>query len=240
VSILPYAFIPETDFKTTQLKAVHRAISEIPDSLLEDPDYILNAGFMWNMQYSGKLYLYQYLNNHPRMRYIDGWVSCGPIFSDYARQLILNHPWMYFQHFVMLNAAQVLHPRVTMGLYTEAEVLKVYKDAYLLDYPKFYCNKDVYGLYLESYSLVKNVVLWLLALLAAVWWIVKEKLVAGAEAKRFLFFILIFLVVYIGFSLVAHPIVYRYLLQLHPVLLTLLFIVVNVMLVRKNSSPSQA
>ena len=228
VAILPYIDLNPEKIKDKEIRITHRIISQFPDSIFEK-EKIIATSFIWDSKFPGKEVLYFLLDQNPKSDYVQGWIYTGTIMSKYSKFLIKKYPWEYFKHFLVMNAGQVFHPHITLSNYGEREVDEITKGWYdLKGLEKFEARFDIIGKYIAPLLRWGCSILWLIIGISAVYCFIRRKeFLYNKMQKNILFYFIGFAVIYLVFSIIAHPVHLRYLMPLHGLQIAFIFFVFN-------------
>lgn len=236
-SMVPYIDLKNEVFADKRLQYINNRMQSFPDSLFS-PNSILNTHFIWNNRYPGKAIMYDLLRSNRGLSYTRAWLFTGKWLGEYGRTLILQHPFDFIRYFVLLNTAQVFYPEINLGRYshdpkTDTAVLRYYK----VDSSKFRARYDVFGDLVRVATRPANLLLWITLLIligVGIWkkvwkeWSVKNRNIVILTTA--------FLLMYLGGSILTHPVQYRYLLPIHPLMLMLCAVVSSSLFEMKRSS----
>lgn len=222
VSMLPYLNKKSIHFSNRNLQNINRIFISFPDSVYSSRE-IMATHFMWKNGYPGKTVMFDLLRANKGLQYTQAWLLSGEMFSKYAKKMILWHPFLFFRHYVLLNLGQLLWPKRILGGYRgNKKVNNVAKTYYGVNSKHFQVRYDFYGKIINKTSRIINLLIWLLSfgsvILALFNW---KKLKINQFDWVLLIIIAAFIIFYTGGGLIAQPIIYRYLL---PVLIVLISI----------------
>lgn len=239
-AMIPYINLKNEIFTNKRLFYINRIVSSFPDSMFRSKA-VLETHFIWNPHYAGKAVLYTLLHNNPRLTYTQGWLAAGEWLGEYGRTLIMRHPIDFIHYFVLLNVTQVFYPDIGLGHYHhDPQTDKAALSYYGVDSSRFRARYDVYGNLLNRWASTFNLLLWIALLSLAGLSILKKRTFSGApESPKIVVCVIIFLVLYLGGSVLTHPVHYRYLLPVHPLMLMLCAGFLNDLLTKKAANKSE-
>ena len=220
--MVPYIDIRSQRFKEKQLEFINRFIAAFPDSVYT-PESVLSTQFIWNSRYPGKQILYRLLKTNRRLSYTNAWVLLGKWYGKYGRTLILEHPVDFIHYFVLLNTRQVFYPEIGLGAFRhDPHIDKAAHAYYGVDSSKFRARYDIFGRLINGITSPFNLLLWVVFFVLAGIWVWTKSWKNLQQANQItIYLIIIFMAMYLGGSILTHPVHYRYLLPIHPLILML-------------------
>ena len=89
------------------------------DKLKYRPDQEIGIYYLWDPKSPLVTYAKQQAQKDSiNKTYFTQWASIGPLYSNYGRWLIKEHPWLFLKHFVWPNLVRYYNPPTTfMGIY---------------------------------------------------------------------------------------------------------------------------
>lgn len=226
--MIPHIDLKSEEFNDKRLQFVNRILNLFPDSMYSS-ESVLNTHFIWNNRYPGKVVLANILRNNPGLAYTRGWLITGKILGEYGRTLIQRHPIDFLRYFVLLNTAQVFYPTIGLGSYhhdpkTDNAALTYYKT----DSAKFRARFDFWGYMLNELTGPFNLMLWIVFVILIGYGVRRKVwLLLTPLNWDVIMLTVIFLVMYLGGSILTHPVQYRYLLPVHPLMLMLCAVILH-------------
>ncbi len=125
--IYKHAKIDTTDFYSPELQMLNRVVRRYIDSISpqERKDLAENKlGWSYLWEKKGPLRLYvTYHSKKYKMPYFVAWYQVSPLYYEYGKTIILNHPSVYMRHFILPNLAYFFMPRkIEMERYLRDDV----------------------------------------------------------------------------------------------------------------------
>jgi hypothetical protein len=236
VAIIPHIDLKPEELKDPEMQMAHHFVTQAPDTFYNDT-YILRTWFIWKKDFAGK----QILNYNMQQRfpgnYLSAWIYTGTMLNKYATYLMTHYPVQFFKHFVLLNFKQLFYPEITLHMYRVFpvnETIKNYYDTGTLE--KFEARFDLVGEYIYPVSRVSCLALWLIMLGVAIYGIINlRKMDLTKKQKTLAMYLGAYALLYIGFSVIAHPIHLRYLMPLHALQISFMYIILNA--INKHRKP---
>lgn len=234
LSIMPYVNVDTTKMKDPEIRLVHKVISRLDNAYFSE-DSILSANMIWRPHHS--LHDVQAALASSEYYYMSRkrlFFKTADILSKYNTYMVKHYPGAYFQHFILRNALQMLHFDAMHQLKPE--------DRFLLQQASFYMCYDVEKEYFEVRNNIYDQLFNPIAGFAVTFWTVSCIIIAVLARKRgvlqpawqsgkyFILALLVFIVMYGGFSVIASVIIYRY---MYPVAVFL--VMLAYMLLRKDT-----
>lgn len=233
--MVPYIDLRSENFSKKTSQFINQTLASYPDSIY-NPRSILATQFIWSKHYPGKMILYEVLHSNPGMSYTRAWNLVGKWLGEYGKALILQHPLDFIHYFVLLNTRQVFYPEIKLGHFRhDPKIDKAAFVYYRINSSKFQARYDFFGKYINGITSLVNLLLWLLLFVLAFFWIWTKSWQKLTLIKwNILSLTLIFMVVYLGGSILTHPVHYRYLLPIHPLMLTLCAVALSDLMSRER------
>lgn len=212
-SILPYIDLQPKDIEDEEIQLIHAFFRNYPDSIYSKEN-VKATVFMWLNDKALKQYLYYTLEQR-NVSYIEGWMRAGEEFSRYGKYMIKKYPWLYTKHYLFQNFLNAFGTyRLKQPI--EAEYDEITRTYYNLDVEKYTFKHNIF----LSINGVRNIIqpiLLTIFLLSVVVFFVKRKLFGFTPLQlSLLYCLLLFLVCYVGFGFLSHPINnFRYLMPIY-------------------------
>lgn len=222
--------VDSNSFSDPEVKAVNTCAALFIDSIAEADRTLLAKGkipgsvFMWDPGGPLKQYNYRYMDAY-KLGYIRSWYQVSIPFSQFAIQLIKDHPWAYFKHFILKNTAYFFVPDKEfmarynfMGTELAPEVRTWFglKGSDTLKPRTKGVQEAIVNIYYVFYPICI-----LLSLLAPVLYLFNRKKGDSGADKGLLILWAVFFLATMGFSITAAPITFRNVLLLVPLALGL-------------------
>ncbi|HKI44027.1 MAG TPA: hypothetical protein VKA08_01725 [Balneolales bacterium] len=235
--MVPHIDLRLEHFTEKPLEFINRVMAAFPDSMY-NPRSVLETQFIWNKRYPGKQILYRILKSNSRLSYTNAWVLVGKWYGKYGRTLILEHPVDFIHYFVLLNTKQVFYPEIGLGIFShDSQMDRAALAYYGVDSSKFRARYDIFGKLINGITSPLNLLLWIsFFALAGIWVWTKSWKNLATDNRNILFITIIFMAMYLGGSILTHPVHYRYLLPIHPLILMLCAVFLNDSLRLKGSA----
>jgi hypothetical protein len=103
------------------LQFLHAEVNHHMDSLRKliiRPDEEIGVYYLWDQRSPLVTYAKSQWKDDLKTPYFKKWASMGPLFGDYGRWLIKEHPGLFIKHFVWPNLVRYYNPPVMfMGMY---------------------------------------------------------------------------------------------------------------------------
>jgi hypothetical protein len=228
VAIIPYIDLKPNDIEDKEIKFFHQVMTSYPDSIYAHK-HINATDFMWKRAFPGKEIL-KYTIETQKYSYTKSWIYLGQKYKKYALFLIKRYPLQYFKYYLFPNFKQLFYsykiPHVKK--FTSN---KLYDSYFNLKSEKY----DYQYSFIHKFNPIRKLfipILWFIFLLAVIILFVKRKLIL-TESKNLILFLLLFIIFYAGFSIIAHPINnFRYLIPIYSIQLLIPCIVCNKLLAK--------
>lgn len=226
VSIIPYIQLQPNEIKDRDSRVIHQIVTSYPDSAYQYK-YINKTSFMWSKNFPGKKIHFYYMQNK-KYNYNKAWIYAGMKLRNYSSFLIKRYPMKYFRYYLFQNFKYVFYtfkiPNVNK--YTPDNLSKEYFQLKIDNYDYKYS-------FLHKFNTPRKIftpILWVIFLISVVVMFIKNMVFQNDLSKLFVF-ILIFIISYVGFSIIAHPINnFRYLIPIYCFQLLIPCVVLNKML----------
>ncbi|NNK88986.1 MAG: hypothetical protein HKO89_00095 [Saprospiraceae bacterium] len=232
VSVLPYIDLNPKEFTHGDLRFIHSKLITYPDSFYHKK-HIINTSFIWLNDFPGKKVFYQ-LQKSNNMSYVQGWNYTGDRMKKYAKTLIKKYPIKYFRHFILVNMKQLFK-------YFEIPKQASYKPDDL--------QKEWFDLKIENHifktqaffamnPLLKCIhfIRWILLFISILLLSLKFRTIKfNSSQKKILVALFTFLLLFLGFSVIASPVNnFRYLTPSYIYMLSLIYIITNQYLLKRK------
>ena len=226
--MIPHIDLKSEVFTDKSLQYVNQKLASFPDSLY-NPKSVLNTHFIWNNDYPGKKIMFDIGHSNPGLSYTRTWLVTGKFLGKYGRTLILRHPFDFIHYFILLNTTQVFYPMIDLGSYHhDPKTDKAVLDYYGTDSAKFRARHDIFGNVINGITRPLNLLLWIVFFSFVGIGIWKKVWLNMTRLNRDVMILtLIFLIMYLGGSILTHPVQYRYLLPVHPLMLMLCAVILS-------------
>lgn len=223
VSVIPHINLRADAIEDKENKFIHQVVSSFPDSIYQFK-YIRETSFMWNKEFPGKQILF-YTVKQKQLGYSNSWAFTGQKFKKYGSFLIKKYPLEYFKYYLYPNFKQ---------LFSSYKIpnVRVYKPDKLstgyfnLDFDEFRYHFS----FLHKFNSIRKVftpLLWIL-FIVSVFALLGARTIFKKDQKILIAFVLIFILCYAGFSVIAHPINnFRYLIPIYSLQLLIISIVLK-------------
>lgn len=232
VSMIPHINLNPDEIEDEELRMIHNIITLYPDSVYHHR-YINGTSFIWKKEFAGKRVLFYNMQNK-KMNYVKAWIYTGEQFQKYGLFLIKKYPLKFFRYFIFPNMTKIF---VTYNIF-DPTLFEPY-DVMI----QYYGVTDKYEYKFKIFSslfLIRRMgtfLLWCIFFGSIILLILKRKDIdLQGTQKQILFFILVFIFLYLAFSILTHPINnYRYLIPLFALQLCVPGIILNeVLKIRDN------
>jgi hypothetical protein len=238
ISILPYVQVDTTKIEDPEVRLAHRVIRSLNDSVFS-PESILSGEMIWRSSKSLGDVQTALAPKYGDLGKKVLWFKTGDVLGKYSSFLITHYPFEYFKHFVLPNAGEFFYFDKDHVLKPYPKFLLKYKNfhqRYHVEEPYYVVENDIYDSLFNPFASVA-ITFWLIVCIAlAVWLKMKGQLkTAWKSGWKFMLALLIFLVIYIGFSVTASVIVYRY---MYPV--AIFMIILAYMMIRQVNIDKKA
>lgn len=213
ISILPYVQVDTTKIEDPEVKLAHRIIRRLNDSVFS-PESVLSGEMIWRSSNSLGDVQTALAPKYGELGKKILWFKTADVLGKYSSFLIKQYPFEYFKHFVLPNAAEFFY-------FDKDHVLKAYPKFFLkyknfhqryhVEEPYYLAENDIYDSLFNPFAGIA-ITFWLLVCIAlTIWLFTKHQLkTAWQTGWKFILVLLVFLLIYIGFSVTASVIVYRY------------------------------
>lgn len=227
--ILPYTDLDPRKIKDDDTQAFFKYALSFDSSIYKRKVYTY---FMWSKESPLKKYL-NYRIQTEQMPYIQAWLLCGKDFDKYGSYLIKKYPGQYLKHYFIPNLFSIFYPPTHQGFIffsDEIVVDDMFHEWYGLEKGiKFSPGSTLFKDYAQV-IVIGNLLIWLAFFAAALLVLIKRKqlMLANNDWKAGIMLV-VFVVLFTGFSAYAAPYEIRYGLPVRPVLLAIPFIVFSFM-----------
>jgi hypothetical protein len=231
ISILPYVTVDTTKISDPEVRMAHRVIRRLNDTLFS-PESILSGEMIWRSSNSlgdvQKALEPKYGELGKKILFF----KTGDVLGKYSSFLITHYPFEYLKHFVIPNAKVFFYFDKQHQLKPFPKFFLKYKDLherYQIKDLYYYVQNDIYDTFYNPFASIALIFWLVVCIVLAVWLKMKGKLKQAWQSSwKFILALLIAMVVYIGFSVTASVIVYRY---MYPV--AILMVMLAYMLLRQ-------
>jgi len=206
--IIPYTRLEPGHFRNPELRKIHLAVLETPDSVYTHRG--ITDAYMWDPEMPLKKYFSRYIEDHEG-QYLSAWAQASIPMGEYGKVLILKYPFAFTRHFLLPNARLVFFPQGTEVL-EHAELIKAKNNGWFaldeddLEIP----GSDPFKTYYFPAMPTLVFALWLM--LGASLVILVTRFNGNPVQKRTLLLMFCFLLAYLLFHIFAITVVVRYLL----------------------------
>lgn len=237
-AMLPHVKLPlENLANDPELQFVHATVSVLPDTCY-NVRRIVRTSFIWNKGFGGKLVLDAVRQQMPG-NYPGAWIYTGELLDRYASYLRRHYPLEFARYFLLMNVGQTLKPSLVLyPKYREVAANDVFAEYYDTDgVDRFRARYDLVGLHLQPLLAPACLVLWGLIAAASVVVLLRRRDLAMSRWQRLgVWWLLGYAAVYLGASLIAHPVHLRYLLPIHALQIFVLYLAANALLTPRRSA----
>jgi hypothetical protein len=173
--VIRYQHIDSAEMKTEKEKEILRHCQSFFATNKDSIPTKASAWYMWYDNSPLKTYLLRYDSGRP---YFRKWNALGPVYADFGKRIIIQHPITYAKHFVGSNCVEYIYPKLEIyetyfeGVDTIARVAQ--------DYFKYKSNRvskhrpavysAVFGLW-PAFFAVANIIL----LLSGAWYFFSKR-----------------------------------------------------------------
>lgn len=196
--------IPVSIFKDPNIKTLHTFMQNVPDSIFKQ-EHTMETGYMWSTKLPMKQFLSYYITK-TKQNYEQSWAYIGSLYGEYAKELIKKKPWKYFNKFVIPSFLS------TFKFYEITEESHPFRlDKYTGPYYKLDSQEHIHKHHfferLNPVRKIFNTVYWTILMVAMVYYFsTKFRKPYFKETKWQIHFLtIIFIIVYIGASVLASP-----------------------------------
>ncbi|WP_089914944.1 hypothetical protein [Chitinophaga rupis] len=232
-ALFAYSRLPKDSNETIPLK--YQKLQQIVDKHIDSlrtiknrPDNELGIYYLWDEHAPLKAYMNLVYQRDSTTDGFKRWASMAPLYSDYGKLLILNHPLAFTRYFIGPNLVNYYVPNAeflalyNMGSDTIEDIAKVwfqYKSNKVVSITQK--NRIKVMEYFPVFVAITN----LLFLLSFIGFILLNNVQAiNTQLKQLLLLTIFVWLFNIGFSVLAAPIVLRY--QVFPTILAFSFLVI--------------
>lgn len=216
-----YAYLPSKDQPPmqTELKEIAGAIQRYFDTSTSQQTKIGprdGAFYIWSYRSPLGIYAQNYISSKKwnlERDFLKAWGQLAPLYGAYGKQLILAHPSPFINHYILPNAGAYFYPPLESLSIYDGGTEHIFANAkawFYYDSQRVYSFNDSFQLLLFSPFPILFLVGNLCFLLAVViYWGIsgKFKIKPLSDGLRFIGF---FLLINMGFSILAAPVVLRY------------------------------
>lgn len=211
VSIIPHIDLPLKEFRNKDSRFIHRIITSYPDSTYHFKN-IKATHFMWRKDFPGK-HVFVYNAKTKNLRYTNAWIYTGRQFKDYASFLIKKYPFKYFRYYLWPNFMNMFQS------YDIPNIKQYTPDKLSTEYFELDFKNHVYkNSFLHKTNPIRKIytpLLWIICIASGIFLVIKRNSME-INKQKLLGFSLLFLILYLGFSVLAHPINnFRYLMPIY-------------------------
>ena len=167
-----------------------------------------------------------------RLEYLRGWLLCSKDFSEFGGYLIRKFPFQYARYYLIPNAWNVMLPPADKGVIHSIE--EVTSDDLISAWfgipkgVKFSTGRSEVFTSTSKYLSFGNLLIWVVFLASLIFWFVKRKAIGWTDHQQKTVVVLAaFVVMYAGFSALAGPFEFRYVIPMRPLLIALPLIVLT-------------
>lgn len=201
--LLPEAkSLPLSAFKNSDTKTLHLFLQSIPDSIYRD-SYTFNTLYMWDRNLPYKQFLLYYMQQ-TKQSYPVGWIYISLIYSDYAKTLIYNYPGTYLTKFIFPSFISTFkfNKFTEFSPFANEPMLQSY---YNLNFEKYEHNTAPFAA-INTLRHILHYFYWIILIISTLWFIANiRKNKFNHPQWRIAFILFIFMVSYIGASVLASP-----------------------------------
>lgn len=232
--ITPYVHMDEADFKEPVCRKIHTFVKALPDSVYKSNG--LTCNYIWDKSYPLKQYMFYTMQENNRY-YLRAWVMASLEFNQYGSTVIRKHPAAFIQHYIIPNIQEMVLPSHGEILSNHTPVAKDNK--WFIQDAKTYDESTV-NIFEKYAPLLPMITLfqWILLLLGVICLFLPVFKKSFLQPQwEIILFTMLFIVMYLAFSIYAAPIAVRYLLPIHSLFVFLTLIAFfNTPLVSSNKT----
>ena len=203
VAVLPYVKVDPNQIINPQIKAIHQAVRQFPDSFFKTDD-IMATSFMWTRNYPGKQCLAQYIQQ-THTPYMQAWAYLGTQMDAYGDFLQSNYRAEFFQYYIVPNFKNIfkVYP---IGEYKEFNADANMKGLFTTDRDKYEYKKEFFRPLTSARQIGDSLAwfLFFLSVIAAA--IMFRKLDWTMEQKLIIALFILYIGAFCGASTIAAPI----------------------------------
>lgn len=225
--------MPSEKFGTETERLCHNFLSTYPDSIFTTKT-ALSTNLMWVASYPLKQFLAYYMQLTGRP-YYKAWPEVGQIYSNYAKKIILAHPFAFTGRFLIPSFISFFQFWEISEHKIAFQNDKLFQDYFGIETDSYKHNCNLFT-QINPLRHVLHYIYWIaLAAAVLVFFISIRKNCFSREEKQALFLLLLFMVLYISISALASPsATWRYAMPMYVPSLLFMGYVLNGLLTKKS------
>lgn len=229
--IIPYIDMNAEIIDDEDIKIVHQRVLKALDTN-DFHSNRLHSKFIWRTDYPLKKMLYETMEQR-NFDFYTGWNYMSVPFKKYAFHLIRGHPGEFFKHFIAPNTKMIFSPYLGIyGANNQAKgSLTPVKTWFGLENNDFekttqesQAFRQVKALIMRHWNKAIFIVSFISLLLLAT---MRFRISTNARSKIILFGMIGWVLIYLALSVFAAVIYLRYLCPVYPILMLIIYIVIN-------------
>ncbi len=227
-NVAPHIELDLKKFKKGEVREFATLVDSKKDQI--KTTYFPNAGYMWNPKGLMKLYL-RYQMRKDKWIYLKSWTYIGGnVYSDFGLHIMVNYPFAYVKHFLFPNFLGSLYPAHD-DLYSQTKY-RFYDDATkkwfaINSSDKIYARTNIIK-WASSYLPAYRLLIWITLFSSLIIFIIKKKnKLLGVNHKKAFWYVVLFVIAYLGFHVYAAPFYMRFVTPIHVMQIAIIYITLN-------------
>jgi len=222
-AILPHIRDDKKPIADPELRGLHKGLLGFSDTCYTFKK-VSATNFIWKAGHPGKAVLMADRRMRPNDGYVRSWVRTGVLLGKYASMLRWRYPGRYIRWFLLPNLGNVFDPPVDFREYPVVKVDENSQQWFGMRAGMYSCTFDAFGKWCTSLQLRRHQVLITAAILVLLGWFWRGRgrSVSG-DQRAMLGAFVFFLVATIGFLVVGHPVLFRYVVGFDPYFILLIY-----------------
>ena len=222
-AVIPYVRDDKNPISDPEIRSLHKGLQGFNDSCYTF-EKVSATAFIWKPNHPGKAVLMADRRMHPNDGYVRSWVRTGVLLGKYASFLRGRYPGKYIRYFLLPNLGNVFDPPLDIGAYTPVKVDENSQQWFGITAATYSSTYDLFGQWCitvqqRSYQLLVVVAITLLI----VWYFRSRKRSMDSDQRAVIAALAFFLFASIGFLVVGHPVLFRYVMGFTPYFILLIY-----------------
>lgn len=190
--------VDEADFKSDELRELHRFLLQYPDSVYSEKN-MLDIKFIWDNRLPMRQFLFHRLQRD-QVSYPIGWAKVGLLFEEYAWHIGWRHSLIFDRVYLSPSAYSIFKFREIDEWKNSVKSEKFIEDFFKIPPVDYEHNGAIFAP-VNFIRHVANYFYWVLIILSELYFFVRLRYFAKKDKSQFLF--LIALVTFVYLSVIA-------------------------------------
>lgn len=222
-AVLPHVRDDKKPIADPELRSLHKGLLGFSDTCYAFSK-VSATDFIWKKNYPGKAVLMADRRMHPNDGYVRAWVRTGVLLGKYASFLRGRYPGKYIRYFLLPNLGNVFDPPLDIKAYTPVKVDENSQEWFDITAATYSCTYDMFGQWCIALQQRSHQVLIVVAIALLMGWYLRgRKRTMDGDQRAVVTALAFFLFASIGFLVVGHPVLFRYVMGFTPYFILLIY-----------------